>query len=173
MPPDFPALTLPTMRALAVLYEEAGDGDNGKLVAALDALYQATWVERKPTHHLDVLREVLGGVLGQAETERGSYLFYPIFTPYNEQDHGKANWHHHPHLVLQASTTSGKQLLITLTDGAFDAGAFGLPWMVCTEPSTGKTEGFWGVDHLGQVAQFLGLPVPKTAGEKAGWKALL
>jgi hypothetical protein len=45
--------------------------------------------------------------------------------------------------------------------------------MVCTDSKTDATEGFWGVDHLGQVAQFLGLPVPKTAGDKAGWRALL
>ncbi|KAK0740812.1 thioredoxin-like protein [Schizothecium vesticola] len=147
MPPDFPALTLPTMRALAVLYEEGGgvDGDQSKLVAALDALYAATWVERRATHKVDVLRGVLGGVLGVEEAER----------------------------VLQASTTTGKALLLKLTDSAFDAGAFGLPWMVCTNPGTGATEGFWGVDHLGQVAQFLDLPIPKTAGDKAGWRALL
>ena len=150
MPPDFPALTLPTMRALAVLYHEAGaaDGDQSKLVAAFDALYQKTWVERQATHKPDVLREVLKDVLGEAETDR----------------------------VLQASTTpTGKSLLLATTDAAFDAGAFGLPWVVCTNPA-GETEGFWGVDHFGQVAQFLGLPPPTTtnaAGSAAGWKALL
>lgn len=56
--------------------------------------------------------------------------------------------------------------------------------MVCTD-AQGKTEGFWGVDHLGQVAQFLGLEVPGGARRNAdgdsreggngnpGWKALL
>lgn len=76
MPPDFPALTLSTMRALAVLYDEEG-GDGGeqtKLVAALDALYAATWVERKATHKGDVLREVLGGVLGEGEAGRGTFF---------------------------------------------------------------------------------------------------
>ncbi|KAK1832089.1 glutathione S-transferase kappa 1 [Podospora conica] len=144
MPPDFPALTLPTMRALAVLYQEGGD-DQSKLVAALDALFTETWVKRRPTHKADVLAEVLGRVLGEGEAGR----------------------------VLQASTTTGKALCLKLTDAAFDAGAFGLPWMVCTNPKTGATEGFWGVDHLGQVTQFLGLPVPKTAGDKAGWRAML
>jgi hypothetical protein len=35
--------------------------------------------------------------------------------------------------------------------------------------SKGETEGFWGVDHMGQLADFLGLERP--AGK--GWKALL
>jgi 2-hydroxychromene-2-carboxylate isomerase len=49
-----------------------------------------------------------------------------------------------------------KSLLMSNTDRAFQEGAFGLPWFVCTD-SNGKTEGFWGVDHLGQVADFLSL----------------
>lgn len=77
MPPDFPALTLPTMRALAVLYEECGDGgEQTKLVAALDALYAATWVERKATHKGDVLMEVLEGVLGEGEAGRGMFFYF-------------------------------------------------------------------------------------------------
>jgi hypothetical protein len=40
--------------------------------------------------------------------------------------------------------------------------------MVCTN-TDGKTEGFWGVDHLGQVADFLGLERPQMGG----WKAML
>lgn len=40
--------------------------------------------------------------------------------------------------------------------------------MVCTN-SSGKTEGFWGVDHLGQVVDFLGL----KKMENRAWKALL
>jgi hypothetical protein len=35
--------------------------------------------------------------------------------------------------------------------------------------SKGETEGFWGVDHLGQMTDFLGLERP--AGK--AWKALL
>lgn len=46
--------------------------------------------------------------------------------------------------------------------------------MVCTN-AEGQTEGFFGVDHLGQVAQFLGLGGRGGGqGEKnAGWRALL
>jgi hypothetical protein len=42
--------------------------------------------------------------------------------------------------------------------------------MVCTN-AAGEKEGFWGVDHLGQVAQFLGLD--RTKGKEKGWKAML
>lgn len=62
----------------------------------------------------------------------------------------------------------GKKILAENTEKAFADGAFGLPWMVCTT-ATGQKEGFWGVDHLGQVVQFLGLKRP----QEGGWKALL
>jgi 2-hydroxychromene-2-carboxylate isomerase len=66
------------------------------------------------------------------------------------------------------SKKEGKDLLLKNTDKAFEDGAFGLPWFKCTN-SKGETEGFWGVDHLGQVTDFLGLERPKTGG----WKAML
>jgi hypothetical protein len=62
----------------------------------------------------------------------------------------------------------GKDLLLKSSDMAFDDGAFGLPWSTCTN-SEAKTEGFLGVNHLGQVTEFLGLDRPKTGG----WSALL
>jgi 2-hydroxychromene-2-carboxylate isomerase len=42
------------------------------------------------------------------------------------------------------------------TQRAFDLGAFGLPWFDCTSPQ-GDQEGFWGIDHLGRVVDFLKL----------------
>lgn len=59
-----------------------------------------------------------------------------------------------------------KALLISNTDQAFNSGAFGLPWFECTN-SKGETEGFWGVDHLGQVADFLGLDRNQDQGFRA------
>lgn len=73
--------------------------------------------------------------------------------------------------MFEAAKTAGKQKLLVNTDAAFAAGAFGLPWMVCTN-AAGETEGFWGVDHLGQVAQFLGMD-HRMLGQGKGWKALL
>ena len=49
-----------------------------------------------------------------------------------------------------------KKKLTANTNEALETGAFGLPWFVCTNKE-GKTEKFWGVDHLGQVVDFLGL----------------
>jgi 2-hydroxychromene-2-carboxylate isomerase len=62
----------------------------------------------------------------------------------------------------------GKELLNKNSDAAFKDGAFGLPWFVATN-SKGETEKYWGVDHLGQVANHLGLEKPRTGG----WKTVL
>lgn len=70
--------------------------------------------------------------------------------------------------VLDRVSTEGKTILASNTNKAFTDGAFGLPWMVCTD-ATGQKEGFWGVDHLGQVAQFLELKKPINRG----WRAVL
>ncbi|KAI1343814.1 thioredoxin-like protein [Xylariaceae sp. FL0016] len=110
------------------------------LARALDRLYADFWVAHQPVATPEVYGPVLRAVLGDAEAEK----------------------------VLAAATTTGKTALQENTDQAFAAGAFGLPWFVCTNDE-GKTEAFWGVDHLGQVAQFLGLEKPGTAG----WKAVL
>lgn len=74
----------------------------------------------------------------------------------------------HPSTALASAPTVGKTALKENTDQAFADGAFGLPWMVCTN-SRGQTEGFWGVDHMGQVLQFMGLERPR----EGGWKSLL
>lgn len=68
----------------------------------------------------------------------------------------------------QMSQAEIKSLLTSKTDEAFKSGAFGLPWFECTN-SKGQTEGFWGIDHLGQVAEFLGL----RRQEDKGFRALL
>lgn len=59
-----------------------------------------------------------------------------------------------------------KALLLSNTDRSFGAGAFGLPWFECTN-SRGETEGFFGVDHIGQVADFLGLDRSLDKGFRA------
>ncbi|KAK0705181.1 HCCA isomerase/glutathione S-transferase kappa [Lasiosphaeris hirsuta] len=145
LPPDFPAMTLPIGRVLGAL-TLADQGDQTRLIQALDVLYAKYWVECVPTHHPEVLREVLGEVFGAAEAES----------------------------LLASAATAGKQLLIENTDRAFEEGAFGLPWMTCTSAS-GQKEGFWGVDHFGQMAQFLGLDLGKSALDQglAGWKSVL
>ncbi|KAF2740485.1 HCCA isomerase/glutathione S-transferase kappa [Polyplosphaeria fusca] len=71
--------------------------------------------------------------------------------------------------VVERSTSDQvKKLLSANTQKAFDDGAFGLPWFVATN-SKGETEAFWGVDHMGQLCDHLGLERPSGKG----WKALL
>lgn len=56
----------------------------------------------------------------------------------------------------QSSDPEAKVILDENTRRAFASGAFGLPWFVCTN-AEGDTEGQWGVDHLGCMANFLRL----------------
>lgn len=140
-PPDFPPLTLTIMRALcAITLLHPGKEGQGRLTTALDELYREFWVNHKKTNEKDVLAEILERVFGKEETKR----------------------------VLEMVGKEGKELLAKNTDKALADGAFGLPWFVATN-SRGETETFWGVDHLGQVTEHLGLEKPKTGG----WKALL
>ncbi|OJJ83868.1 putative 2-hydroxychromene-2-carboxylate isomerase [Aspergillus glaucus CBS 516.65] len=73
-----------------------------------------------------------------------------IFGPILEKVLGKERTHE---IVKDSKTSDIKSLLNENTDRAFRSGAFGLPWFECTNPQ-GEMEGFWGIDHLGQVADF-------------------
>ncbi|KAH7391945.1 thioredoxin-like protein [Pyrenochaeta sp. MPI-SDFR-AT-0127] len=61
-----------------------------------------------------------------------------------------------------------KKILTENTNKAFKDGAFGLPWFTATN-AKGESEGFWGVDHLGQMCDFLDLERPSGKA----WRALL
>ena len=56
----------------------------------------------------------------------------------------------------QAKTAEAKAALDESTQKAFGSGAFGLPWLDCTQPE-GETESFWGIDHFGRLVDFLNL----------------
>ncbi|KAJ5096074.1 hypothetical protein NUU61_005430 [Penicillium alfredii] len=111
-----------------------------KLAPTLTALYRSFWVDgNTKIGQPEGFTPVLESVLGKSETQE----------------------------VLSAMTQPDiKTLLSSNTDRAFKSGAFGLPWFECTN-SDGKTEGFWGIDHLGQVADFLGLDRSQDKGFKA------
>ncbi|KAF2266374.1 thioredoxin-like protein [Lojkania enalia] len=64
-----------------------------------------------------------------------------------------------------ADSEEAKEKLKANTEKAFADGAFGLPWFVATNLK-GETEGFWGVDHLGQLCDHLGLERPDDKGFK-------
>ena len=147
-PANFPPLTLNIMRHLAVLdsIHSGSNSSRGKgqerLIAALDALLHAFWVEHQETNKPEVLQSILRDILGNSDADQ---------------------------VGAMAATQEGKQILLKNTDKAFADGAFGLPWFVCTNKK-GETEGFWGVDHLGQVATFLEIEKPQG---RQGWTALL
>ncbi|ROT34940.1 HCCA isomerase/glutathione S-transferase kappa [Sodiomyces alkalinus F11] len=139
MPTPFPQPTLNIMRALCAIRQM--DKDDKRFLHVLDHLYTEFFVHRKETSKPDVLRESLETVLGTEETAK----------------------------VLEVAATEGKKILAANTNEAFDSGAFGLPWMVCTN-AAGEQEGFFGVDHLAQVANFLGLDIQRL---QSGWKSVL
>ncbi|KAI0137543.1 thioredoxin-like protein [Xylariales sp. AK1849] len=116
--------------------------DDGQemLVRALARLYHELWVKHAEVAKEEVFGPILGEVLGKERARR----------------------------VLAEASTSGKTALQQNTDKAFGEGAFGLPWIVATD-SSGTTECFWGVDHIGQVLQFLRIEKPT----RGGWKAVL
>ncbi|KAK8129280.1 2-hydroxychromene-2-carboxylate isomerase [Apiospora kogelbergensis] len=140
VPANFPPNTLHTMRAVCALSRLPDDDKQDKLVRGLEALFGAMWTEHAEVARPDVFGPVLVKALGEEVAEK----------------------------ALASAPTAGKTALKENTDQAFADGAFGLPWMVCTN-SRGQTEGFWGVDHMGQVLQFMGLERPR----EGGWKSLL
>ncbi len=71
-------------------------------------------------------------------------------------------------IVLEIMPTEGKEVLIENTDRTLEDGAFGLPWIVAVNEK-GEREGFFGVDHLGLVVEFLGLEREK----RDAWMSLL
>ncbi|KAJ5579922.1 thioredoxin-like protein [Penicillium hispanicum] len=135
-PEGFPVRTLSVQRALGAISQMAPE----KLPSAIEALYRSFWVDRNSK-------------IGEPEG----------FTPVLETVLGKQGTQD----VLSATSQPEiKGLLTANTDRAFRSGAFGLPWLECTD-ANGKTEGFWGVDHLGQVADFLSQDRSRDLGFKA------
>lgn len=130
VPEGFPVLTLATMRAMSYLHVKHPQEE---LVKALDALYQSFWVGGN------------GGV-GKAEGDKG---FGKILEGVLKQEVLED-------VLANVGSKTAKDALMANTDAAFDNGAFGLPWFRC-ESAEGKTESFWGFDHLGQVLKFTGL----------------
>ncbi|RAL08928.1 putative 2-hydroxychromene-2-carboxylate isomerase [Aspergillus homomorphus CBS 101889] len=125
-PPNFPPRTLHTQRALCAVAQLAPE----QLLSVQEALFRTFWVEGD-------------GRIGEPA----------CFVPVLEAVLGKEVA---ARVVEIMGTPEIKAQLAANTDRAFKAGAFGVPWLECTN-AQGKTEGFFGVDHLGQVVDFLGL----------------
>jgi 2-hydroxychromene-2-carboxylate isomerase len=110
------------------------------LPVALDALYTAFWVEAKSeVGKAEGFAPILEGVLGKELTQK---------------------------VVEGMNGKEAKGRLMSNTDLALNDGAFGLPWWQCTN-AEGKTESFWGFDHFGQVADFLGVERSGQEGMRA------
>lgn len=140
-PPKFPIMTLYVQRVLASLHLLKPD-DNESLARVVDKLWEAFWVRHEDVHTPEVYTKYFEEVLGAELTKK----------------------------CVEMAGKEGKEAILKETQKAVDSGAFGLPWMVCTN-GKGETEGFWGVDHLGLACRFLGISAPKTSDE--GWKSLL
>lgn len=103
LPPDFPANTLPIMRALCGLAEldaaeadaAAGQGqgkqDNQpRLTKALDEFYSQYWEHAVATHKPEVLRETMVRLFGEAEAEKSECLFF--FLPFSVDGLRRLAW---------------------------------------------------------------------------------
>ena len=103
----------PTLNPMRALWTLQDDQE--KLDRCLDALWKAFWVEGKTIKDVGIWGKCLEDALGAAEGQK---------------------------LVRLAGEKAAKDGLKRNTESAFENGAFGLPWFVCTN-SEGKTEGFW------------------------------
>lgn len=162
VPRDFPPLTLNVMRSIVAAGQLAGNRahslssssssspphsahelQQAAITQALDAFFRAYWVENREITDKDVMADILRG---QADAAQQAAEL----------------------LAVAGGGGEAKQVLLRNTERAFADGAFGLPWLVC-ENDRGERDGFWGVDHLGVVLDFLGLEKPRAGG----WKAML
>ncbi|KAH6679818.1 thioredoxin-like protein [Halenospora varia] len=115
------------------------EGGQEMLIKALDKLYAAYWVDCTPTHVPENLAPILIELFGEETSKK----------------------------ITEMAAKEGKAILAKNTDKALEDGAFGLPWFVA-ENAEGVKECFWGVDHLGQVVEHLGL---ERKGKE--WRSLL
>ncbi|KAF2831918.1 thioredoxin-like protein [Ophiobolus disseminans] len=112
------------------------------LPAALARFWQDFWVDWKDPLKPGNLLSIVAEVLGSEEEAR--------------------------RVVESTKSEECKKRLSANTEEAFAEGAFGLPYFVATN-AKGETERFWGVDHVGQLCDFMDL---ERAGGR-GWRALL
>lgn len=160
-PGKFPVPTTNVQRMLCYLYlkqqQEEEEESNGKeeekqkkeqdFIKTLDAFFQAFWVQGKTSE-----------INTEAVIEE---ILYTIF----ENDKAKVQ-----EIVQGMNSEAAKKMLRENTNEAFRSGAFGLPWFVAENATTGEREGFWGVDSVGKVLECLGVEVQ---GEGGRYKTML
>jgi hypothetical protein len=78
VPPDFPAPTLPIMRALCAIAasesSEQQQQQQPRLTKALDTFFSQHWEHAVATHKPEVLRETLAGLFGEGQAEESEFF---------------------------------------------------------------------------------------------------
>ncbi|KAL9632788.1 MAG: hypothetical protein Q9164_005107 [Protoblastenia rupestris] len=158
MPPGFPQNTIHVQRALVAVSLIRPQ----QIEDIIAALYDASFVKGQEIHTLESVRHVFVDILGEADAEETKQ---------------------------KAKNDEIKKLLTANTDQAMAEGSFGLPWFVGqytyllsrslvnsikATNAQGQKEGYWGFDHIAQVADHLGLERPKPGSpNEGGWRAML
>ncbi|MDI1490289.1 MAG: hypothetical protein OHK93_001489 [Ramalina farinacea] len=143
-PPGYPPNSSQTQRALLAVERLA---EPEKLAGCAAGLFHRHFAEARAVNKPEDWREVLERILGGEVAAR----------------------------VEEMSRTDEMQrLLRERTEAAVEGeGSFGLPWYVVTNVK-GEKEAFFGFDHIGQVANHLGLRKPEAGSlGEGGWKAML
>ncbi|KAF2015883.1 HCCA isomerase/glutathione S-transferase kappa [Aaosphaeria arxii CBS 175.79] len=107
---------------------------------AFDAFYKDFWVQWKEPHKPENIFKLVAEIVGSEEEAKN--------------------------VIDGCGSDEVKRKVMENTDQAFKDGAFGLPWFVATN-SKGETESFWGIDHLGQLIDHLGLQRPNDGAFRA------
>lgn len=152
-PAVFPVSTVNAQRILCALETTAPE----KMGNAIDVLWPVIW---NP--------DALAG-MGVSKAENGEYDVKDVKVLHALLAHENALGKELADKVCEMiGQKDVKDRLGANTQKAFEAGAFGLPWLAC-ENEKGEKEGFWGFDHLGQVCGFLGLDLDADA-QRSGRK---
>ncbi|KXT13123.1 hypothetical protein AC579_5644 [Pseudocercospora musae] len=106
------------------------------LIKGIDALYEAFWVKSRKINDMGTIEEALKTKFSEAEVKE---------------------------ILKGMKGDEAKKTLRDNSDEALKEGCFGLPWFVA-ENEKGQKEGFWGVDHIGQVMEFLDVKLESEGG---------
>lgn len=145
IPEGFPTSTTDIQTALGLISRDFPD----QLLAMSQKFYHIFWADgdttiAKPENFLSVIKREMGEDAAN-QIQNSVRLIRELKRNGNNL------------LTLnQLSTLDAKELLLKKTEEVFDSGAFGLPWFQCVN-AEGAKEGFWGIDHLGRVVDFLQL----------------
>lgn len=145
IPKGFPASTSEVQLALSLLATQFPN----KLVPIADKLYRGFWEEGNSnvltqSGFAAVFESELGAENAKQILEKVCFTLFACHVVFFSNR------------VLQFQGPEAKAILDGNTQQVFTSGAFGLPWFDCID-AQGAKEGFWGIDHLGRLVDFLQL----------------